>query len=197
MPIPDGRARRSKFSVCRGSQALATNRVYIGSVILILENRPLGWRAEVKTMSRHLAAYFAIVGTLAFASGGAASAGQFNIPHINIPRPQISIPTPHPSVPTPHLSIPRSHISVTPHLSVSKLSVSKVEDHGRSGRRYERYESRGFTDPQSVKGGDQTASGNTSATIYSNTNGNSLAGGGGYSTVSFRCRSKGGVSNCR
>ena len=64
-------------------------------------------------MSRHLAAYFAIVGTLAFASGGAASAGQVNIPQINIPRPQVNIP---------HINISRPQISVpTPHSSISKV----------------------------------------------------------------------------
>jgi hypothetical protein len=67
-------------------------------------------------MSRNSTAYFAIVGTLAFALPGAASAGQVNIPHINlnIPRPQInirpqiSVPTTHPSVATPHFSISRA-----------------------------------------------------------------------------------------
>jgi len=39
-------------------------------------------------MSRHFAAYFAIVGTLAFALSGAANAGQFNMPHFNMLRPQ-------------------------------------------------------------------------------------------------------------
>ena len=63
-------------------------------------------------MSRHFAAYFAIVGTLAFAPGGAANAGPFNMPHFNMlrpqphfnmVRPQISMPTPHLSkIPTPH-----------------------------------------------------------------------------------------------
>ena len=40
-------------------------------------------------MSRHFAAYFAIVGTLAFAPGGAANAGQFNIPHSNSTCPRL------------------------------------------------------------------------------------------------------------
>jgi hypothetical protein len=63
-------------------------------------------------MSRHLAAYFAIVGTLAFAPGGAANAGQFNIPHFNIMRPQIGMPTPHLSnMPPLHLSNSQPHIS--------------------------------------------------------------------------------------
>jgi hypothetical protein len=63
-------------------------------------------------MSRHFAAYFAIVGTLAFAPGGAANAGQFNIPHFNIMRPQIGMPTPHLSnMPPLHLSNTQPHIS--------------------------------------------------------------------------------------
>ena len=45
-------------------------------------------------MSRHFAAYLAIVGTLAFAPGGAANAGQ---PHFNILGPQTHMlgPQPH------------------------------------------------------------------------------------------------------
>jgi hypothetical protein len=62
-----------------------------------------------KIMSRHFAAYFAIVGTLAFAPGGAANAGQFNIPHFNMLRPQ------------PHFNMLRPQISMlTPHLSNSQ-----------------------------------------------------------------------------
>jgi hypothetical protein len=71
-------------------------------------------------MSRHLAAYFAIVGTLAFASGGAADAGQVNIPHINIPRPQVNIP---------HINISRPQISVpTPRLSSPNLTTHILKE---------------------------------------------------------------------
>ena len=64
-------------------------------------------------MSRNPTAYFAIVGTLAFALPGAASAGQLNIPHINInlPRPQISVPTPHPSISPPRINVPTQGLS--------------------------------------------------------------------------------------
>ena len=71
-------------------------------------------------MSRHLAAYFAIVGTLAFASGGAADAGQVNIPHINIPRPQVNIP--HINISRPQISVPTPRLS-SPNLSTHNFSV--------------------------------------------------------------------------
>jgi hypothetical protein len=200
----------SKFSVCRGSQALTTNRVYTGPVVKIAT----GWRAEVKTMSRNLAAYLAIVGTLVFAPPGAASAGQVNIPRINIPRPQISIPTPHPSVPTPHLSIPRPQISVpTPRLSSFPKGITPDNNGLRANAPGLRHKdiSVGTLAPGSGTGsssgahyqedirvgtmgpGSETGSspGSASAMPVSNT--------GGYPTVetpSFRCRSKGGISNC-
>jgi hypothetical protein len=51
-------------------------------------------------MSHRFAAYFAIVGTLAFAPGGAANAGQSNIPHFNnLATANHSFPTPHPVKP--------------------------------------------------------------------------------------------------
>ena len=167
-------------------------------------------------MSRNL---IAIVGTLAFALPGAASAGQVNIPHINIniPRPQISVLTPHPNIPTPHLSISPPRISA-PHASVPKATArAYLGGLGSPGGSTIHYD-RAFGSP----GGSQTvypadrigtlpgngtgsASGSASAMPVSNTGGGSYAssGGGGYSTVgkanaspSFRCRSKGGVSNC-
>src|SRR5262249_53419583 len=71
-------------------------------------------------MSRHLAAYFAIVGTLAFASSSAASAGQLNIPQVNIPRPQFRVPTPHLSVSPPRNSVPTQTLSSARMISVGK-----------------------------------------------------------------------------
>jgi len=71
-------------------------------------------------MSRHFAAYFAIVSTLAFAPGGAVNAGQLNISHINIPPPHISAPAPHLSVPQPHISAPTLRLS-SPKLTTSNL----------------------------------------------------------------------------
>jgi hypothetical protein len=162
-------------------------------------------------MSRNLTAYFAIVGTLAFALPGAAKAGQINIPHINI-RPQISVPTPHPSVPTPHLSIPRPQISVpTPRLSSFPKGITPGNNGLRanapglrhkdisvrtlapgsgtgSGSHYQEDMRVGTMGPGSETG---SSPGSASAMPVSNT--------GGYPTVetpSFRCRSKGGISNC-
>jgi len=172
-------------------------------------------------MSRNLTAYFAIVGTLAFALPGAANAGQINIPHINIPRPQISIPTLHPSVSTPRLSVPTPHLSVpTPHPSISKVittpapsvklinkagqaSVMSINKDGR-GKKSEHSKHVVIPDQQGAKGGDMSPAGSASATTYSNTSGSYSTGSaqgspsysGGYSTVGIRCRSKGGASNC-
>jgi hypothetical protein len=71
-------------------------------------------------MSRHFAAYFAIVGTLAFAPGGAANAGPFNRPHFNMLQPQ-----PHFNMlrPQPHFNMQRPQPNfnmATPHLSNSQ-----------------------------------------------------------------------------
>ena len=71
-------------------------------------------------MSRHFAAYFAIVSTLAFAPGGAVNAGQLNISHINIPPPHISAPAPHLSVPQPHIGAPTLRLS-SPKLTTPNL----------------------------------------------------------------------------
>jgi hypothetical protein len=145
-------------------------------------------------MSRNSTAYFAIVGTLAFALPGAASAGQINIPHINIPRPQvnipqiniprpqISVPTPHPSVPTPRLSVP------TPNSSISKVTITTTSlalKKGAQGGQVIRRAINTLT-PGSGTG---SSPGSASAMPVSST-------GGSYPTVetaSFRCRSK---SNC-
>ena len=131
-------------------------------------------------MSRHLAACFAIVGTLAFASAGAASAGQVNIPNINIPRP--NIPRPQISVPTPRLSSPKL---ITPNLvsrpkGTAAVSGSQAYEHMQdlSGR-----SPTGQPMPQ-----QQSTTGTTSGNQFSN-----VSGGAG---PSFRCRPKGGVSNC-
>jgi hypothetical protein len=206
-------------------------------------------------MSRHFAAYFAIVGTLAFAPGGAVNAGQLNIPHINIPPPHISAPTPHLSVPQPHISVPTLRLSspklTTPNLvsrpklaapisgwkattsnlvSRPKLAapvsgwkattsnqnwVSQNQAPGL-GSPIDGALNRGGPPPDFPPG---TAPGKTSAMPVSNTGGDSFTSSagasspsstsgspsysGGYSTVgranaspSFRCRSKGGASNC-
>ena len=153
-------------------------------------------------MSRHLAAYFAIVGTLAFASGGAASAGQVNIPQINIPRPQINIPRPQVNI--PRINIPRPEISVpTPHLTVSKITTpnlvlvpkvatkaTKSNNNLANVTRTSFGTMRRVVEP--IRATDTISpSGGTVANPVSNT-------GGAYPTAeTFRCRSKDGASNCR
>jgi hypothetical protein len=191
-------------------------------------------------MSRNLAAYFAIVGTLAFALPGAASAGQVNIPHINIniPRPQISVPTPHPNIPTPHLSIPTSHLSISsPKLTTRNLMIrpkvtSPVGAPAPIDGAVRPIPGLGL--PQ--QGNTASGTGSASAMPVSNTGGGSYGGGGSGGgglhnapldvagggatgqpmpqqqsaagttsanpvsmtggTPSYRCRSKGGASNC-
>jgi hypothetical protein len=166
-------------------------------------------------MSRHFAAYFAIVGTLAFVPAGAAGAGQVNIPHINIPRPQISIPTPHPSVPPPHLSVPTLHPSISKVITPPAPSVKLINKAGKASvdKKVSQDAATNFSgvskhvvipDQQGAKGGDMSPAGSASATTYSNTSGSYSTGpaqgspsySGGYSTVGIRCRSKGGASNC-
>jgi hypothetical protein len=161
-------------------------------------------------MSRHFAASFAIVGTLVLARAGAASAGGLvNLPHINIPRPQISIPTPHPSVPTPHLNIPQPQISVvTPRLSSPKLTTHNLVNFPKgtthanngSGSNAGGYR-RSFVRVLTQGSGTDSSSGSTSAMPVSNTGGSAgspsyLTEGKANASATFRCRSKGGVSNC-
>ena len=146
-------------------------------------------------MSRHFVAYFAIVGTLAFASGGAASAGPANIPQVNIPRPQVNIP---------RINIPRPEISVpTPHLTVSKITTpnlvlvpkvatkaTKSNNNLANVTRTSFGTMRRVVEP--IRATDTISpSGGTVANPVSNT-------GGAYPTAeTFRCRSKDGASNCR
>jgi hypothetical protein len=193
-------------------------------------------------MSRNSTAYFAIVGTLAFALPGAASAGQVNIPHLNlnIPRPQISIPTPHPSVPTSHLSVS------PPRISAPTQGLSNLRTQGLSnsmappspplpGYSYNQVPTANQFGKFTVTGNSVSSpnTGPTGGVSYTGGGGSytggggsytggggsytggggsytgggdsyASSGGGGYSTAgkadaspSFRCRSKGGESNCR
>jgi hypothetical protein len=164
-------------------------------------------------MSGHFAAYLAIV-TLAFAPAGAASGGQVNIP-LNIPRPNIS--RPQISVPTPRLSSPKLTTpnlvrvpKVTAPVSGSKgIAPDKnlVNTGASSPSGYSTIQN--IVPPTQTGGSKFSTSGGASATPVSNTGGGSLSSSAGasspsgYSTVgkanasqSFRCRSKGGVSNC-
>src|SRR6516165_4051309 len=89
-------------------------------------------------MSRHFVAYFAIVGTLAFAPSGAANAGPFNMPHFNMLRPQPHFnmlrPQPHFNIMRPQVRMPTPHLSNMPplHLSHSpnqKLTIERDSAH--------------------------------------------------------------------
>ena len=109
-------------------------------------------------MSRHFAAYFAIVGTLAFAPGGAANAGPPNRPLFNMLRPQ-----PHFNILRPQISMPTPHLSNLPplHLSNSKPRGKpvKAEDqvlHGGAGQ------------PVTQQ---QSTTGKTSGNLFSNVSG--------------------------
>jgi hypothetical protein len=138
-------------------------------------------------MSRHFAAYFAIVGTLAFAPGGAANAGQFNIPHINMPRPQINFPTPRLSSPklTTHNLVNFGNNGLRPNAAGLSKGIG-------SGGKKEREIS--VLTPGTGAG---SSPGSTSAMPISNTGGGSLSAnrgggllsantGGGSPTSRFR-----------
>jgi hypothetical protein len=109
-------------------------------------------------MSRYFAAYFAIVGTLVFAPGGAANAGPFNIPHFNMLRPQ-----PHFNMlrPQPHFNMLRPQISMpTPHLSNSQPGRGRDQVfHGPTGQ------------PVTQQ---QSTTGTTSGNLSSNVNGGAI-----------------------
>src|SRR5215469_11383290 len=138
-------------------------------------------------MSRHLAAYFAIVGTLASASVGAASAGPVNIPQINIPRPQVNMP--HINISRPQISVPTPRLS-SPNLTTHNFSVpppplsGTTPGNNNNNNRYIRSRESNLTPGT----GKFSGSGRTSANPVSNTGGDSF-------TPLFPCRAKGGVSN--
>ena len=174
-------------------------------------------------MSRRLAAYFAIVGTLAFALPGAASAGQVNIPQI--PRPQANIP--HSNISPPRISVPTQGLSNLRMISGWKGTAPRTQTLSTATTKSgppKVFLPPGGTIPDIVPPASpfdkSTAAGNVGAFQSSNTGwgggsggggsyGGSGSGGGGsyggagYSTAgkanagpSFRCRSKGGKSNC-
>ena len=165
--------------MCRGSQALATNR----SIQVLLFT---GWagRRMVETMSGHFAAYLAIVGTLAFASAGAASAAQVNIPQINIPRP--NIPRPQISVPTPRLTSPKFS---TPNLVSRPTGTAPVSGSNTTTQYGHALDMAGRSPTGQPMPQQQSTTGTTSGNQFSN-----VSGGAG---PSFRCRPKGGGSSCR
>jgi len=108
-------------------------------------------------MSRHFAAYFAIVGTLAFAPGGAANAGPFNMPHFNMAQPHFNMLRPQ-----PHFNMLRPQISMsTPHLSNSKPTPRRMPGAVRSLQ--------GPTGQPMTE--QQSTTGATSGNLYSNVSG--------------------------
>jgi hypothetical protein len=146
-------------------------------------------------MSRHFAAYFAIVGTLVFALPGAASAGpHFNFqqgaasagPHFNFQRgaasagPHFNFQRLQMSVPTPRLSSPKL---TTPSLgSGPKVTMTTT----KSKKNKPRIEERQI--PSLGGGGTDSPPGSASAMPVSNTGGGSLSAnpGGGPPTSRFR-----------
>jgi hypothetical protein len=147
-------------------------------------------------MSRHFAAYFAIVGTLAFAPSGAANAGPFNMPHFNMLRPQPHFnmlrPQPHFNMLRPQISMPPLHLSnmPPPHLTNQKFlrDAALPRPTGQSVNNKMSIPSLGGAGTQS------SSSGNASAMLVSNTGGGSLSAntGGGSATSRFRVIEDGG-----
>ena len=127
-------------------------------------------------MSRHFAAYFAIVGTLAFAPSGAANAGPFNMPRFNMAQPHFNMAQPHFNMLRPQISMP-THLSNMPpqHLSNSQNSRPQPERprgstipalHGPTGQP--------VTQQQSTPG---TTSGNLSSNVSGGASGGGASGG--------------------
>jgi hypothetical protein len=112
-------------------------------------------------MSRHFAAYFAIVGTLAFAPNGAANAGPFNMPHFNMLRPQISMP---------HPSFPKVTISNQPLVHIQNQVVHNNQKNNQPVNEKSSIPSLGGAGTQS------SSSGNASAVLVSNVSGANVSG---------------------
>jgi hypothetical protein len=142
--------------------------------------------AKEKTMSRHFAAYFAIVGTLAFAPGGAANAGPFNMPHFNMAQPHFNMLRPQ-----PHFNMLRPQIGPTPHLSnmpPPHLSNSQKKKYNTELSRLPGPTGQPPT-PQ------QSTAGTTSANLVSNVSGANVSGanvGGDAAPSRFRVIEDGG-----
>ena len=127
-------------------------------------------------MSRHFVAYFAIVGTLAFAPSGAANAGPFNMPHFNMlrPQPHFNMLRPQISMHTPHLSnMPPPHPSNPNSRPRTEASVRSLQ--GPTGQ------------PPTQQ---QSTTGNASAMLVSNVSGGTS--GGGATPSRFRVIEDGG-----
>jgi hypothetical protein len=159
--------------------------------------------AKEKAMSRHFAAYFAIIGTLAFAPGGAANAGPFNMPHFNMmphlnmlrPQPHFNILRPQISMHTPHLSnMPAAHLSnlqphPAPHGGVLPGPAGQSKNHAGGGvhPNVSAPVLNGPTGQPPTQ--QQSATGTTSAMLVSNVSGGAS---GGATSSRFRVIEDGG-----
>jgi hypothetical protein len=125
-------------------------------------------------MSRHFAAYFAIVGTLAFAPGGAANAGPFNMPHFNMAQPHFNMLRPQISM--PHPSFPKVTTSNQPLVHIQNQVVHNNQKNKASGSPHK--ETPAERSIPSLGGGDtqNSSPGNASAMLVSNVSGANVSG---------------------
>jgi hypothetical protein len=131
-------------------------------------------------MSRHFAAYFAIVGTLAFAPSGAANAGPFNMPHFNMAQPHFNMP---------HPSFPKVTTSNQPLVHIQNQVVHNNQKNKASGSPHKEIPAERSI--PSLGGGDtqNSSPGNTSAMLVSNVSGGTS---GGATPSRFRVIEDGG-----
>jgi hypothetical protein len=143
-------------------------------------------------MSRHFAAYFAIVGTLAFAPGGAANAGPFNMPHFNLLRPQPHFNMPRPQ---PHFNMlrPQSINQVVHNNQKNKASGSPHKetpaDQALGGPTGQSVNNKLSIPSLGGAGTQSSSSGNASAMLVSNVSGGTS---GGATPSRFRVIEDGG-----
>ena len=133
-------------------------------------------------MSRHFVAYFAIVGTLAFAPSGAANAGPFNMPHFNMLRPQ------------PHFNMLRpqsiNQVVHTQNQGPSKnIGPMKPADKALGGPTGQSVNNRSSIPSLGGAGTQSSSSGNASAMLVSNVSGGAS---GGATPYRFRVIEDGG-----
>jgi len=151
-------------------------------------------------MSRHFVAYFAIVGTLAFAPSGAANAGPFNMPHFNMLRPQPHFnmlrPQPHFNMlrPQPHFNMLRpqsiNQVVHTQNQGPSKnIGPMKPADKALGGPTGQSVNNRSSIPSLGGAGTQSSSSGNASAMQVSNVSGGTS---GGTAPSRFRVIEDGG-----
>jgi hypothetical protein len=133
-------------------------------------------------MSHRFAAYFAIVGTLAFAPSSAANAGPFNMPHFNMAQPHFNMlrPQPHFNMLRPQISMHTPHLSNMPPPHPRPMPGTVRSLQGPTGQ---------SETPQ------QSTTGTTSANLASNVSGANVSGAnvsGGAAPSRFRVIEDGG-----